>query len=161
MHKLLPLLLALSLPVAAFAQQAQIDFGGLSQDPSAPVTVDADSLSVNQTEGTATFTGNVRVAQAEMRLSAAEVQVEYGETEGEITRLHATGGVTLANGDVAAEAREATYTIAAGTVQMDGDVLLTQGQSTISGQSLLIDLQAGTGTMQGRVQTLFRPEAKE
>lgn len=161
MLKTLSLLLALSLPATAMAQQAVVEFGGLAQDPTAPVSVDADSLSVSQTDGTATFTGNVRVAQGEMRLQAAEVRVVYGEAEGEIRSLDATGGVTLANGGVAAQAQQATYAIASGTVVMTGDVVLTQGQSTIAGQKLLIDLQGGTGTMEGRVQTLFRPEPKQ
>jgi len=156
-----PLALLLVLAAPAFAQQAVVEFDGLSQDPSAPVSVDADTLSVNQTDGTATFSGNVRVAQGEMRLAAQEIRVIYGEEEGEIRSLDATGGVTLANGDIAAESQTATYTIASGLVEMAGDVVLTQGQSTIAGQGLTIDLQAGTGTMQGRVQTVFRPEGQQ
>jgi lipopolysaccharide export system protein LptA len=141
----------------AEAQGARIDFGGMRQDTSLPVEVTADQLSVDQTNGSATFSGNVVVGQGEMRMSAAEVRVEYTEGGGGIDRLHATGGVTLANATDAAEAREAVYTIASGEVVMTGDVLLTQGQSAISGQRLVINLTAGTGVMEGRVQTVFQP----
>lgn len=141
----------------AEAQGARIDFGGIRQDTSLPVEVTADQLSVNQTDGSATFSGNVVVGQGEMRMSAAEVRVEYTQGGGGIDRLHATGGVTLASATNAAEAREAVYTIASGEVVMTGDVLLTQGQSAISGQRLVINLTAGTGVMEGRVQTLFQP----
>jgi len=149
----------LVLTAASFAdaQGARIDFGGMRQDTSLPVEVSADQLSVDQTNGNATFSGNVVVGQGEMRMSAAEVRIEYTQGGGGIDRLHATGGVTLANATDAAEAREAVYTVASGEVVMTGDVLLTQGQSAISGQRLVLDLTSGTGVMEGRVQTVFQP----
>ena len=57
----------------------------------------------------------------------------------------------------AAEADEAVYEVAAGTVDMQGDVLLTQGRNALSSQKLRIDLDAGTGQLEGRVQTIFTP----
>ncbi len=157
----LALICALAVPAAAVAQQAQVAFGGLKQDTSLPVQVDADSLTVNQADGTAVFSGNVRVGQGEMRLAAATVRVEYAADGKAIRQLHASGGVTLASASDAAEAREAVYTIADGHVVMTGDVLLTQGQSAISGQKLVIDLKAGTGVMEGRVSTIFVPGKKQ
>ena len=159
-----PLLaLALScllLPVAAAAQQANIAFGGLKQDTSLPVQVEADNLTVEQATGTAVFSGNVRVAQGDLKLAAARVQVEYAADGKASERLHASGGGTMANATDAAEAKEAVYTIGSGNLVMTGDVLLTQGKSAIAGQKLVIDLKAGTGTMQGRVSTTFVPGNK-
>ena len=148
--------LALSAPVSALAQGADVAFGGLKQDTSLPVEIEADELKVNQADGTATFIGNVMVGQGTMRLSAGTVQVDYAEGGG-IERLHASGGVTLASNEDAAEAREAVYTIDSGEVVMTGDVLLSQGTSVLSGQKLVINLTSGTGSMQGRVQTVFQP----
>ena len=142
---------------AAMAQDATIAFGGLKQDTTLPVKVDADQLSVNNADGTAIFTGNVVVAQGEMRLSAAEVKVKYAADGKSIDQLLASGGVTISNLTDAAEAREALYTIGSGIVVMTGDVLLTQGTSTIAGQKLTIDLKTGAGTMEGRVSTTFLP----
>lgn len=155
------LALAVVLPVllcgAAMAQQANIAFGGLKGDTSAPVEVLSDSFTVSQTDNTAVFTGNVVVSQGEMRLTATEILVEYGADGKGIARLLAKGGVVLANAADAAEAREAIYTIATGEVIMTGDVLLTQGQAAMSGQKLVIDLKSGTGRMEGRVTTTFTP----
>jgi lipopolysaccharide export system protein LptA len=153
----LALLLTLTLSMPAMAQQAQVAFGGLKQDTSLPVEIEADSLTVNNADGSAEFTGNVLVGQGDMRLRAGAIRVEYGADGRTIDRLVASGGVTLANGAEAAEAREAIYTIASGEVVMTGDVLLTQGQTALSGQKLVIDLKAGTGRMEGRVQTTFIP----
>jgi len=148
---------AIGVAVPAGAQQAGIAFGGLKQDTTLPVEVQADQLAIDQADGSATFTGNVRVGQGAMRIAAMSVRVEYAQGGGAIARLHATGGVTFTNATDAAEADEAVYTIASGNVVMTGDVLLTQGASAISGERLVIDLTAGTGVMEGRVQTIFRP----
>jgi lipopolysaccharide export system protein LptA len=153
----LSLALTLLLSMPAMAQQAQVAFGGLKQDTSLPVEIEADNLVVNNADGSAEFSGNVLVGQGDMRLTAGTIRVEYGTDGKSINRLIASGGVTLANASEAAEAREAIYTIASGEVVMTGDVLLTQGQTALSGQTLIIDLKAGTGRMEGRVQTTFIP----
>ncbi len=150
--------LAVLPPMLAAGQGASVAFGGIRADTGLPVEVTADQLSVNQTEGTAVFSGNVLVGQGEMRLSAAEVLVEYGtEDQSRIERLHAKGGVTLVSGAEAAESEEAVYTIDSGEVVMTGNVLLVQGGNTISGQKLVVDLATGTGRMEGRVKTVLQP----
>lgn len=155
-----------SLAVAAFlaalsgpssAQEAKIAFGGLAQDTTLPVEVQADTLAVNNADGSAVFSGNVLVGQGDMRLAAASVKVEYGKDGKSIARLHATGGVTIASLADAAEAKEALYTIDSGVIVLTGDVLLTQGSSALSGQKLTIHLKDGTGVMEGRVSTVFVP----
>ncbi|WP_415183473.1 lipopolysaccharide transport periplasmic protein LptA [Phaeovulum sp.] len=157
-----PLMFAVALivvPLGAAAQQ--INFGGIRADTTAPVEVTADSLGVNQADGSATFTGNVVVGQGEMRLSAATVRIEYGaDGQSRIERLFASGGVTLVNATEAAEAREAVYTIASGQIVLTGDVLLTQGQNVMSGEKLTVDLKTGTGAMDGRVRTILQPGGK-
>jgi lipopolysaccharide export system protein LptA len=156
------LLFALTLATAPLvqAQEAKIAFGGLKQDTTLPVEVQADQLSVDNASGKAVFSGNVLVGQGEMRLAAGTATVEYDAGGKSIARLLLTGGVTITNKTDAAEAREAVYTIATGEVVMTGDVLLTQGASAMSGQKLVIDLKAGTGRMEGRVQTTFIPGDK-
>ena len=145
----------LSGPLAA--QEATIAFGGLAQNTTLPVEVKADTLAVNNADGTAVFYGNVLVGQGDMRLAAAKVTVEYGKDGKSIARLHATGGVTIANLADAAEAKEAVYSMDSGEIVLTGDVLLTQGASALSGQKLTIHLKDGTGTMQGGVSTVFVP----
>jgi len=147
----------LVLATFAFAQSAAIDLGMKDFDKSLPVEVTADALSVNQQDGTAVFDGNVLVVQGEVRMSAGNVRVEYAQSGGSsgISRLIASGGVTFVTATDAVEAREAVYSVEAGTVRLTGDVLLTQGQNAISGDSLTVDLQSGSGTMEGRVRTVF------
>lgn len=154
---LIRLSLILSLAAACPALAQQVNFGGLKQDTTLPVEVTADQLAVDQASGEATFTGNVRVVQGEMILTAAVMRVEYAEGGKRIERLHASGGVTLVSGPDAAEAAEAIYSVDSGAVEMTGNVLLTQTTSAVSGDKLVIDLKSGQGTMQGKVKTIFQP----
>lgn len=147
--------LCVALPVSAAAQGTQVAFGDLRQDPNAPVEVTADTLSVSQTDGTATFTGNVMVGQGSMRMSAGKVLVIYREGGDGIDQLQASGGVTLVSNQDAAEASKANYNIKDGTIVMTGNVLLTQGASALSAQRMTVDIDAGTAHMSGRVKTVL------
>ncbi|MEM9970934.1 MAG: LptA/OstA family protein [Pseudomonadota bacterium] len=144
---------------AALAQGTSLAVGLPSFNASTPVEVSADALSVDQATGAATFEGNVLVVQGDVRLSAAAVAITYASSDNTtgngIEALEATGGVTFVTASDAAEASRATYTIATGIVVMSGDVLLTQGQAAISGDRLVIDLNSGTGRMEGRVRTVI------
>lgn len=150
---------AMWMPVAASAQGTEVAFAGLKGDSSAPVEIESDTLEVNQAEGFAIFTGNVRVKQGPMRMAAPSMRVDQGAGGSGIERIHATGGVTLANETEAAEAREAVYTVSTGEIVMTTDVLLTQGPNTMAGQRLVFDVDSGTGRMEGRVQTVYQPGA--
>lgn len=153
----------LLLPVAVFcvalgaeAQGTQVAFGAVQQNSGLPVEVTADSLSVDQKTGTAIFTGNVVIGQGEMRLSAERVLVVYREEPRGISRLEATGGVTLVSGTDAAESERADYNVDEGTIVMSGNVLLAQGPSAVTADTMTVQLEDGTAQMSGRVKTVLQ-----
>lgn len=154
-----PLLTVLFL-AAAPALAQNITFGGVKADTSQPVEVAADNLSVNQSDGSATFTGNVVIGQGEMRLAADTVTVEYAEGgQNRIRSLHARGNVTLVSGPDAAEAAEAVYDVETGNVTMTGQVVLTQGQNVLMGNNMTVNLETGTAQVQGRVRSILQSGA--
>ncbi|TRD22695.1 lipopolysaccharide transport periplasmic protein LptA [Palleronia caenipelagi] len=159
MLRLFALCLCCASPV--LAQGTGISLGGLTQDTSAPVEVVANELQVNQTDGQATFIGDVLVTQGDMKLSADRILVDYatGGAQGRIEKLTANGSVTLITPEEAAESRAATYVIDTGEVVMTGDVLLTQGDTALAGEKLTINLETGTGQMSGRVRTVFQTKS--
>lgn len=150
-------LVALLFGAAVMAQEAQINFGGLRADPSLAVEVTAESFAVDQATGEATFSGDVRILQGEMVITAATVTIEYAEDGKGIRRLMAAGGVVLQSGADAARADSAAYVIDTGEVTLTGNVVLTQGSATISGQSMVVNLIDGTGRIEGGVTTTFVP----
>lgn len=154
--KIFALIAALLVPGIATAQQFEVAFGGLQQDADQPVEITADSLSLNQSDGTATFQGNVLIIQGGMRISAPKVLVFYNKETSGIARLEATGRVLLVKDKDAAEADYADYNIEASTIDMTGDVLLTQGSNTLSSNKMTVDLKTGSAEMQGRVKTILR-----
>lgn len=148
-------------PSLSAAQGANVALGGLAFDNSAPIEVSADNLSVDPDDGSAVFEGNVVVAQGELRLAAELIRVEYAtDEEGnrlpDIGKVSAMGGVTFVNGPDAAEAAQAVYTVTDASLVLSGDVLLSQGENVISGDRLFVDLEAGTGRIEGGVRTVFQ-----
>ncbi|MER5170803.1 lipopolysaccharide transport periplasmic protein LptA [Thioclava sp. GXIMD2076] len=151
------IIVAASMAIPSLGAAQQVDFGGLSTNTKAPVEITSDSLQVDQSTGEAVFRGNVLVVQDDMRLKAAELHVEYGQTQSEINRLIASGGVTLVSASDAAKSQDAVYDVRNGNLVMTGDVLLTQGDNALSGNKLTVDLTTGTGQMDGRVRTILAP----
>ena len=135
-------------------------FGTAPTDTSLPVEVTADSLNVNQADGSAEFTGEVLVIQGAMRMTAARVFVVYDNELSRIARLEASGGVVLVNGPDAAESDRAEYSIDSGVIVMTGSVLLTQGPSVLSSNRMVVNLTTGTAEMAGRVKTILNPDQK-
>lgn len=146
-----------ALPLAALAGGTNVSFGGLKGDPTQPVEVTAESLSVDQATGAASFEGGVKVVQGAMVLTADQVTVTYGADQKKIASLRATGHVVLQNGTESASAQRADYTIDTGVVVLTGAVQLSQGQATITGATLTVNLTTGTGRMDGGVTTTFVP----
>lgn len=143
------------LTVTPALAQTNINLGAVNADPNAPVEITADNLSIDQSNGSAVFQGNVVLGQGGLRLSAGRVQVIYNDTSGDISRLTATGGVTFVTDTEAAEATSAEYNLDAGTLVLSGNVLLTQGASAISSDTMRINLSTGAAQMDGRVRTIF------
>lgn len=154
---MLAALLALTLGTGALAQAGNVDFGGLRADPKLPVEVTADSFAIDQASGSAEFSGNVRVSQGDLVLTAGAVTIEYAADGKGIKQLVASGGVILKAGGDAAQAQTATYVIDTAEVTLAGDVLLTQGSAAISGQMMVVNLTNGTGRIEGGVTTTFVP----
>lgn len=161
--------LALSLiaGLPAAAQDTAVGFGTGDFDAGAPVEVSAESLEIDQATGRATLTGDVVIAQGELRLSADVVTVDYstdGATDGatsggtrSIERLNARGNVIIVAGEDAAEGQEAVYTLGTSDIRLSGDVVVTQGGNTLAGDALSINLESGGGTVTGRVRTTLQP----
>lgn len=147
--------LGVLLAAPVFSQGANVAFGNMQQESSGPVEISADNMAINQNTGTGELTGNVLIGQGDLRLSAASVDVVYSQDRKQIASLKASGGVTLVSGEDAAEANTAVYDISSGQIVLTGDVLLVQGPTAITADSMQVDTEAGTARMEGRVKTVL------
>ena len=144
------------LPVFA---QTSLSLGGFNSNPNAPIEMVADKLTVSQTDGSARFEGNVIIAGENIKILAQLVVVSYLES-GDINQLSASGGVNVVTQTESAEAKTADYDLANQNLVLRGDVLLTQGKSAISSDTMEIDLTTGAAIIEGRVRTILPSESK-
>lgn len=159
MRKIAYLIIALQLFAAGGAwAQTNITLGAINADPTAPLDIVADSLAVDQESGRAVFSGNVLIGQGDLRLSAGEVRVLYNDATGDVDNLSMRGGVTFVTATEAAESQSADYDLQSGTLELVGDVLLTQGNSAISAERMRINLEDGSAVMDGRVRTILNQD---
>ena len=117
------LILALAAAAPATAQTRH--------DTNAPVNVAADHIELQDRANRAVFAGNVQVQQAEMTLRAQRIVLTYtGQIEGgnpQISRMDASGGVTVIRPDQTARSQFAVYDLNRRIITMLGAVRLTQG----------------------------------
>ncbi len=128
--------------------QAQA-FGGLNSD--APVDYAADRMELQDKQNRVVLAGNVAITQADMRLNAQRTTVAYTNNgELKIQRIDATGGVTVTRGNESARGDVAIYDFNQRTITMAGNVGLRRGSDTLNGGRLVIDLDTGVASVDGR-----------
>ena len=156
----LGLLVSSLMASVGLAQGASVALGVKDHDSSTPVEITSEQLELNQEQGTAVFETNVFVRQGEMTMTCDRMVVEYGEdpTTGreEIQLIRMFGGVTFASPTETAESNTAVYNLAQETLVMNGDVLVTQGQTALSSDKLTYNLDTGGGVMEGNVKTVLQ-----
>jgi len=141
----------------AFAQTTGLSLTGEAHDRSLPVDIQSDELTVNQDDQTAVFSGNAKVVQGGLTLSADKISISYSEDGAEIETVTANGNVMFSNSAETATAEQAIYTVQSGELTMQGGVLLIQGPSQISGNTLSMNILTNIAEMSGNVRTKLVP----
>ena len=145
MRPLLALVLLGASPAAAQALKGH--------DTNAPVDFSADRIEVQDKSNRAVLAGNVHVTQGAMVLDAARMTVAYtGQMQGgkpSVQRLDASGGVTVKSPDQTARGNFGIYDLNRKLITMLGAVTLIQGNNTVRGGRLVIDLNSGRSVMDG------------
>ena len=122
-----------------------------NHNSNAPVDFDAGSIEVQDRADRVVLEGNVRVTQAGMTLTAARMTVAYSRQGGtDVNRLDATGGVVVTKGDERASGNVAIYDLDRRLITMVGNVQLTQRGNNLRGGRMVIDLNTGRATVDGR-----------
>ncbi len=144
--------------------------------------IESNSLEVRDKEKTAVFIGNVVVTQGETVMRCKELTVHYeGNALGldpkkappatktqqkdastqKIKRLVAVGGVIVTSKDQKATGDRGVFEMASNTVTLTGNVIVTQGQNVMRGDTLTVDLNTNQSTLggKGRVHGLLIPNS--
>ena len=145
----------------AHAQGVPNPFSGMGRDSDKPIAIAADSTTADLRSETATYAGNVRVEQGNLKLRSDSLAIKA--SKGAILRIEAKGNVVLASPQGHATGANAIYDIAERVVRMSGKVILAQGPNILRGSSLVINLATGraeltsAGGAGGRVEGVFVP----
>lgn len=140
--------LIIALALVATVAQAQ-----RAHNSNAPIDFNADTIELQDRANRAVLAGNVAVKQADMTLNASRLTVAYtGKvTDGspQVSRLDASGGVTVRRPDQTARSQYAVYDINRRVITMLGAVTLTQAGNTVNGGRLTINLDTGRAVIDG------------
>ncbi|MEQ8410219.1 MAG: LptA/OstA family protein [Erythrobacter sp.] len=122
-----------------------------SHDSRAPVDYAADRIELQDRANRVVLSGGVVIEQADLTLTAARTIVSYDDSgDLRIDRITATGGVVVTRGNERASGASAIYDFGRRVITMAGDVRLRRGTDTLSGGRLVIDLQSGQSSVDGR-----------
>lgn len=129
-----------------------------NHDSNAPVNMTADRIEVQDRSDRVVVSGNVHVTQAGMTLDAARMTIAYSRQQGseagmsgvDINRIDASGNVMVNKADQTARGNVAIYDLNAKLITMLGNVTLTQGANRLTGGRLVMDLNTGRSTVDGR-----------
>ena len=183
------LLAGLLLPASgAAAQSFGNSFSGLQLQGDQPIAIESDQLDVDDAQATATFTGNVAVAQGTTLLKTAKLLVFYvkeapaakdgtktapaakpaassgGALPGgsnEIDKMQATGKVYIKSVDQVATSEKADFDMKSQIAVLTGNVVMSQGENVARGETLTVHMDTGLAKLGGgRVKILMAPQAK-
>ena len=136
------------------------------------IEIEADVLTLEQERNRAVFEGQVLAVQGELSLKAAKVLVYYGggdAVDGQsIERIVAEGDVVLASPRETATGDAGIYDVRGETMQLTGNVVLTQEGNVLKGEQLDIDLATNIHRLSSpnresgrRIRALFMPAKKD
>jgi lipopolysaccharide export system protein LptA len=166
MHALI-VLAALAVPAGQSAPAAKPVAG--AHDNNAPINISSDSFQADLNSKLGTWSGNVVVTQADMKLRANTVRMST--VNGKADKVTATGNVVVdspKSGIVTGE--NGVYAVVPRTVVMTGNVVLKKGKDVMRGTQLTVNLATGQAVLGGgvkgqtqgstRVQGVFLPNSQ-
>jgi lipopolysaccharide export system protein LptA len=159
---------ALAQPGATNAPNA---LQGFQQNRGQPVQIEASRLEVRDKDKMATFSGNVKVVQGDTTLRCKSLVVFYEQQNkdgsqarapvqampaakpgpggsSQISKLEASGGVTVTQKEQTATGDRALFDMKANTVTLLGNVLVSQGPNVMRGEKLVVDLTSGVSRVE-------------
>jgi lipopolysaccharide export system protein LptA len=152
---------------------------GFSQNRGQPVQIEAARLEVRDKDRKATFSGRVKVVQGDTTMRCKTLVVFYEPKQqaigaigampaakpgpggsSQISKLEASGGVTVTQKDQTATGETGLFDMKTNTVTLLGNVLVSQGPNVLRGERLTVDLTTGVSHVEagnnGQVKMLIQ-----
>lgn len=156
-----------------------INESAYSQSPkhssNAPIEITADTLAVDQKDGTATFSGNVDAKQAGIRIRSQKMIVSYA-SDGEkdkktaptaanqassISKVTLVGNITITSNDDTAQGQRGIYDVKKQLITLNDSVILSQGKNIVKGDKLVYNVATGKSEISGGTQSINTTSEKK
>jgi lipopolysaccharide export system protein LptA len=148
---------------------------GFSQNRDQPIQIEAASLEMRDKKKEATFSGNVKVVQGDTTMTSKVLVVFYDSAtaaapaahtkarakaapiqsatpgpggSSSIRRLEAKGNVVVTQKDQVVTGESAVFDTKTNLVTMVGGVVLTQGKNVLRGDRLIVDMTTGVSRVE-------------
>lgn len=139
----------------------------LAVDPMAsdkPISVNADSLEVDNKANIAHFVGNVDAVQGDVKIKCDQLDVHYsnqGKKDkeeagmmagggGRVTKVVALGHVKITQKDRVAMGRKGTYWAGGRKLLMEGKATVWQGKNQVAGDKITVYLDKDRAVVHGK-----------
>ncbi|HHO76902.1 MAG TPA: hypothetical protein ENN05_10810 [Deltaproteobacteria bacterium] len=146
MHRFLKIFFIISLlgPCLAYTQE-------LKDTPvkSDMVEIEADRLDIDTSQGKAVFQGSVKAAKGDIIVNSQMLTLFYDNKTQKVTSLIAEREVFVLWQDKEATCSQAVYSLDREIMELTGDVIITKGEETLSGQKVIVDMASETQVVEG------------
>lgn len=143
---------------------------GFSQNRDKPIQIDAASLEMRDKDKAATFSGNVKVVQGDTTMRCNTLVVFYDNDQqpaatakpamksatpgpsgsSSIRKLEAKGNVIVTQKDSTVTGDRGVFDMRANTVTMFDNVLLTKDKNVLRGDKLVVDMTTGVSRVESK-----------
>lgn len=122
-----------------------------SHNTRAPVSFDAGRIDFDDRANRVVLSGGVIVNQAGLTVRSNRMLATYTDQGSlDVQRITANGGVVVTRGNERASGDVAVYDFNRRIITMSGNVRLSRGSDTLNGGRLVIDLESGLSSVDGR-----------
>lgn len=122
-----------------------------SHNTNAPVSFDAGNIALDDRANRVVLTGGVVINQSGLTVRSNRMLAQYTDDGSlDVSRITANGGVVVTRGNERASGDVAVYDFNRRIITMAGDVQLRRGSDTLNGGRLVIDLDSGVSSVDGR-----------
>lgn len=161
------LIFSISSSEPVHAQSLADSFSGFSNNSNEPIDIEANSLAVDDVAKTAIFKGNVKAIQGRFIMTSLELHIKYkGDPQSQtsqsnISSIDAVGNVKIiSDNNQTATSEWVKFEVNKNLITIGGNVILRQGDNTLTGNKLTIDLVSGRSRFEkGRVKGVFVPKS--
>jgi lipopolysaccharide export system protein LptA len=130
--------------------------------PAQPIQVKSDELYTDTAKKTATFVGRVAAKQGDITIYADRLVVYSSGKDQDLSSVEAFGTVKVVQGDRLALAGHAVYDTKAGTIVLDQDPKVFQGDDVVSGTVITYHVDDQKSVVSGggsrRVEAVIHPK---